>query len=110
MAARQLKATRFAIPLDERGDTRSDVRNAPALAQRFTPDQALTRFDFRAPADRTAERRRAIGILGLATIAAAGAFAALSSFAGIIPAAVAATAVAALIGFGNWVLNHIIDV
>lgn len=109
MAPRQLKAKRFDIPLDERGDVRSDAPNATAVVRRFKPDQALTRFNFGAPASRDLERRRAIAIPGLTAIAAAGAFAGIISFAGIVAAAVTALAVAALIGFGNWVLNNSID-
>ena len=102
MASSQLKAKRVV-----RGD--QGFRNEPAAGRRYKPVRPLTQFHFNAPANPAAERRRAIGVLGVAAIAAIGAFAAFTYFAGLIAAAIVAAAVAGLVGFGNWVLNHTAD-
>jgi hypothetical protein len=50
-----------------------------------------------------------VGVLTLAALAATGALTAIFYVAGLAAAAIAAGAVAALIGFGNWILNDTID-
>jgi hypothetical protein len=85
------------------------TRAAAAPAPRYQPDPTHIQFDFGGPADRAAERRRAMAILGLVAVAAVGLLTALAYLAGPLAAAVAALAAAALIGFGNWVLDNTVD-
>ena len=106
MAASLLKAKRTAVA---RTEARLDGRHTPAAARRYRPARTLTEFHYAARGDAKADRRRALGLLGLAALGAISAVAALIYFAGIIAAGIAAAAIAALVGFGNWILNHSIE-
>jgi hypothetical protein len=106
VASSQLKAKRSTIA---RGDAPFDARSAPAAERRYRPVRPLTELNFAARGGAKADRRRALGLLGLVAIGAVGAVAALIYFAGMIAAAIAAAAVAALVGFGNWILNHTVE-
>ena len=103
MASPQLKTT------PARSRTPRDARGHDVLATRVAPFRPRTQFDFRARIDRAADHRRAIAILGPAAIGVVGAIVAIGYFGGLIAAAIAATAVAALIGWGNWILTNIIE-
>ena len=103
MASPQLKTT------PARPRTLRDARGHGALAARVTPFRPRTQFDFRARIDRAADHRHAIAILGPVAIGVVGAIVAIVYLGGLIAATIAATAVAALIGFGNWILTNIIE-
>ncbi|HKC03466.1 MAG TPA: hypothetical protein VKC17_09205 [Sphingomicrobium sp.] len=107
MAAHQLK--RKSVPYGPHGEADRDAGNARVADVRFEPDRILTQFDFAAPADPAAEYWRAVAVLTVVAIAVLGAIAGIAYFAGMVAAAIATAAVAALIGFGNWVLNNTVD-
>lgn len=108
MAASRLQPE--AIDLPRRAGDRTAPRASGKVApEAFEPDRLLTQFDFRAEPDRAAQRWREIAILASLAIIVIGAIGALSYLLGIVAAAIAAAAVGALIGFGNWVLDHTID-
>jgi hypothetical protein len=90
-------------------DAYGDAGRAPVRADRFEPDYTVPQLDFGGPAAPAAEYSRAPAILASVAIAGIGAIAAIAYFAGIIAAGIAVAAVAALIGFGNWVLNNTAD-
>jgi len=107
MASTQLR--RKSVPYAASGAADRAVGDARAAADRFELDRALIQFHFAAPARPAAPRWRAVGVLTLAALAATGALTAIFYVAGLAAAAIAAGAVAALIGFGNWILNNTID-
>jgi hypothetical protein len=108
MAASQATRKSTPIPYDAYGDMERDGGDA-GTADTFEPDRTLTQFSFATPADPRAEYRRAISVLTAVAIAIAGAIAGIAYFAGLVAAGIVAAAVTALVGLGNWILNHTID-
>lgn len=92
-----------------RSPTRDDARGSNVLAGRLERECPRTQFDFRAQTDPIADYWRAITIVSMAAIGVVGAILATGYLVGVIAAAIMATAVVALIGFGNWILNNTID-
>ena len=104
----QLQRKPVQVPVRSSGGAERAAGNARAAADRFELDRALIQFHF-APARPGARRWRAVGLLALLALAVAGAIAGVAYAAGLAAAGIAAGAVAALIGFGNWILNNIIE-
>ena len=97
------------VPSPASGAFDRDTGDARAAADRFELDRALIQYHFAVPARPGARRWRAAGLLTLGALAVAGAIASVAYAAGLAAAGIAAGAVAALIGFGNWILNNIIE-
>jgi hypothetical protein len=81
----------------------------PKPAPRFTAVRTQVQFDSVGSADYASKRRRAFAILGLTAVIAIGMLAALAYLVSPLAAAAAALAAAALVGFGNWVLDNTFD-
>ena len=105
----QLQRKPVQVPVRSSGGAERAAGNARAAADRFELDRALIQYHFAVPARPGARRWRAVGLLALLALAVAGAIASVAYAAGLAAAGIAAGAVAALIGFGNWILNNIIE-